>query len=118
MIKKNKPEVPHLINAEKEFLKCLKRYWYSREDNEENKNLLYLMLMNFNKFIEEHILELGQKIFLDMEKKEEFINYVSEFGKKIFYDIEAEWLFIEDMNTDDYAITTKRDNIKFLNKEE
>lgn len=113
--KQNKPKLPRILQvAKNEFEKNMRRYWHNREQNEENTLILYIQLNEFHKFIEKTLLKLGQNIFLDMKDKDEFVQYLSEYGKKVFYDEDANWLNIDDMTTEDYVITSKRNNAKKL----
>lgn len=102
----------------------LRRYWGSRveykEDStqaskvetRENLGLLYILLTEYLAQIENTVFTIGDKLLNSMEGESQVTFPL--YGKKIQFDNEANWLFIKDMDDNDWYKFDMESNEKFV----
>lgn len=121
MARKIKDLPLHFQKGKLEFDKLIRIYWSNKLDSSgkadetpENLALLYLLMEQNVKYMENHMVNAGNKLLEKMEEVKNTTIMLPEYGKKVFYDEEAKWLYIEDMTEAEWKKYDEQSNKKFL----
>lgn len=114
----------HFQKGKVEFDKLIRIFWSNKldesgkiKDTPENLALLYALMVENVKYMENHLTSIGDKVLSKMEDIGKKTILLPEYGKKIFYDEEAKWLYIDDMDNEEWRIYDEDSNKEFLKKD-
>lgn len=121
MNRKVKDLPKHFHKAKIEFDRLSNLFWSTRLNEKgtrietvENTALLYLLTKEYMAFAETNFNNAGTKLLEIMGNKKEV--YLPEFGKVIRFDEEAQWIFVEDMNSDEWREYDIKCSVDYANK--
>ena len=115
---KDLPKTFHPVKVE--FERLLNLFWSTklkdgkRNETKENLTLLYVLAQEYQKFVELQVCALGDKVLEAMHESSVYKVFLYDFGKKLFWDDEARWLFLDDLNSDEWRDYDSKCNKEYL----
>ena len=82
----------------------------------ESKALFWILLQEFENFINEHEAELTEGMIKELEEKGTKEIPLYEYGVKVVFDDEAKWFFKKELTKDDWAVYDKKCNEELKKK--
>lgn len=121
MKRKVKDLPKHFVKGKAEIDRLLRVYWSNKlnekqqaNETPENLALLFVLVEELTKYIDIHLTSVGNKLLEKMETLNKFSIPLPEYGKKVFWDKEAQWLYIEDMDDEDWRKYDEECNKAYL----
>lgn len=120
---KEKPNFFHGLKVEAE--RRIRAWWSTKRDSEgkvqetsENIALLYILLKEYQAFVDAQVNLLGDKVLAEMEAKHSTKIPLGEYGLTLENDTEARWLIERPMNDEEWRKYNYDCDQEYLKKKE
>jgi hypothetical protein len=123
MARKVKDLPLHFQKGKLEFDKLIRIFWSNKLDSNgrpdetpENIALLYILMVENVKYMENHLTAIGDRVLAKMEQVGKDKILLPEYGQKLFFDKEAQWLYAEPITDVEWKEYDEQCNKDFLKK--
>lgn len=116
VVKRDFQKVKNMFFARNHVVTEKAEYEFEKDKTEiplEAKALFWVLIQDFENFINEHEASLTEDIFAQLENQEKKEIPLYEYGIKVVYDDEAKWFFQKELTKEDWAEYDKACNKKF-----